>query len=67
MVENHLFCKGRSAMKEYSTFFVGLDQHKNSIAVAYAPEGREPIEGISRARPVMTGLKLLASVAAARP
>ena len=28
-------------MRQYSTLFVGLDQHKDSIAVAYAPEGRE--------------------------
>ena len=28
-------------MNQYNTVFVGLDQHKESIAVAYAPEERE--------------------------
>ena len=28
-------------MSQYNTVFVGLDQHKESIAVAYAPEERE--------------------------
>ena len=28
-------------MNQYNTLFVGLDQHKESIAVAYAPEERE--------------------------
>jgi len=28
-------------MRQHNTLFVGLDQHKDSIAVAYAPEDRE--------------------------
>jgi transposase len=32
-------------MVHYTTIFVGLDQHKDSLAVAYAPDDRrdEPI------------------------
>ena len=32
-------------MNQYNTLYVGLDAHKESIAVAYAPEepGTEPI------------------------
>jgi transposase len=39
-------------MKQYSTLYVGLDQHKDSIAVAYAPEGRD--SGVTYLGPIGT-------------
>lgn len=39
-------------MKQYSTLYVGLDQHKGSIVVAYAPEGRD--SGVTYLGPIGT-------------